>query len=418
MQNHYFATDKTRELLKRLSWMPKGDYEIKNEKIFVFEKLARLVTTRIKSDHSQLEAVAMELFDKALVSPHEAASQWGIVPRPYRIVEAPNGGLMLFHAPFNARLPVLYASRVEAIPALAKILSGEIIHGRGGFTYKSQPMVLLSPVKPDSLPPNPLTHAAAACKRKPAKTLKGRFLEGVEFIHGFDPVSYQDFCAIKEAEREWQRINAVIAPNLAFTESLWERISEFKLESLNSSEYLLLDHAGHRLSQLRGFYPELGMLNDSTLYNLFNIFQYSSKYNSTWSPYRDVYFAFYLLGRLIGGRHEHYMVMDVGKWVAHFFLNEGKDVHTALANARAAAAYENALMLLTLRISDAMSFLAKENERQIEQDNARLDGLHFNVSGVNKNDAIELLAQSMFNTDADTAVRLADSLIKLTGNRN
>lgn len=50
MQNQYFVADEIRERLKKLNWIPKNDHEIRNKKVFVFEKLARLTTTRIKGE--------------------------------------------------------------------------------------------------------------------------------------------------------------------------------------------------------------------------------------------------------------------------------------------------------------------------------------------------------------------------------
>lgn len=365
----YFGglNDNLKEQLRSITGVPNSEYLVRNGSVFVFDKLVHVVKARQNTQpDTPLAELALTLLEEATVSAKEAVELWGVVPVPYEkeigaaedqgATEKQAGTQYVLHRPFDARLPEAYESDSAVQAALANILVGGIEHGTGDFSYRGQPMKLLEPLDtalparpamPEGLPPTRSVYTA---------------LGTVEYESGFEPVSEAMFNLVKQTEAVW-RDSSARASNDASDRAayLWAQAKHLRLESLNEPMNEVPEFGQEEFEELRSYYPELSMLTDGSLYDLFDSFQMECRFINGWSANRDDEFLFYLMGKVADRMNDHDTARDVGQWVASALLS-GKSLDTALEFGRDANRYNEAIGKLSHRIADAMRFLAADKK--------------------------------------------------------
>lgn len=350
--------------------VPNATYLVKGGRVFVFDKLVKLVEER-QSD-LPLDELARSLIAEATVSAKEAVETWGVVPEPYKLVELPDNSWMIYHRPFNARLPGIFRSKDEARDTFIHLLLGGIHAGNGDFAYRGQPMFLCDPLDTTQLPSRPVIQrvedSELARPPLPPMFLRGDesgqlgyvALRGLSYESGFDPVSEALFDDAKELEATW-RNDSTRAARYAQDHAgdIWARAATLRLDALNDPTDEVPEYGQGDSAELRLLYPELAMLADGSLYAWFDVYQAECCFLNGWEANRDDDFLFYLLGQVAGSQYEQDTAKEVGRWAAYALLR-GDSLDAALAFGRAAALYDSAISRLARRIADAMQFVAAD----------------------------------------------------------
>lgn len=356
--NYYLRNldENLKEELRQIDGVPNATYAVQNGQVFVFNKLLKLVNeARALRPDAPLADLALDLLPDATVSAKEAVEIWHVDIEPFDWVVNPAGGKMIRHRAFNARLPGSFEHESEAHQAFATLLLGGVLPGSGDFTYRGQAMTLCEPLDTSLLPPRPCfdrlprAESDLAAEETP-----------VAYQHGFEPISEALFNDVIKREAEWRK-DTRRAERYAHDRAadIWSRAASLGLERLNVAEATVPDYAELDCAELRLLYPELAMLSDGTLYELFDVYQNECCYISGWTAYRDDNFLFYVIGRLATSREERDNAETVGRW-ACFALLVGDSLDAAMAFARSASAYDRAISSLAERTKGAMRFLASD----------------------------------------------------------
>jgi len=342
----YYFGDGLQEVLRQIDGIPNATYVVKDNGVFVFDKLVHLVRDRRKAGSGQpVDELARELVAKAIVSAKEAVDVWGIDPYPYRV-----DVMTIWHHSFNAELPVVFESKKDLHDALASLLVGGVIPGRGDFMYRNQPMLLRDYMGVKRLPPRPVIHCNEAF------SLDDAVLRGMEYKSGFTPISPVLFDKVNELEMAWvSDSQQAIRHAKKHAASLWARASEFGLEALSGD---VVKRQEQDCMTLRELYPELSMLSDDALFSWFDSYQFDYHRNNHWTPNRDDDFLFFLLGNTDAPQFDPI----VGQWMGYALL-QGDSLSEAVVFARSANMYDVALSSLVHRIANAMQFLAEDEKR-------------------------------------------------------
>ncbi|HHQ4642255.1 TPA: hypothetical protein ACSP3W_000499 [Aeromonas veronii] len=345
---YYFGHgDGLKDSLRQIEGIPDVAYLVKEGKVFVFDKLERLVSAQLKLNPDlPIEDLARGLVDEATVSAVDAVKIWGVVPEPYEV-----SGLMIRHRHFNAMLPGCWQNLDDLQSVLAKILLGEIHAGVGEFTYRGQPMTLCASFDPSLLPPRPVILQA----KEPESFYSS--LDGVLYEPGFEPISESLFNDVKSRELSWKNDCAkTISYTRQHAEQVWALVAKLGLDSLNDQTDEVPDYGQDDFAELRSLYPELSMLSDGSFYSLFDQYQMDCCYINGWTANRDDGFLFYLLSQVASRQLEG---NEVGKWIAYYLLR-GDSLVDAIACGLATNLYDNAIFNLARRVADIMRFLSEE----------------------------------------------------------
>jgi len=375
----YFGdqNDKLKEELREIKGVPSTAYLVKEEGVFVFDKLVQLVKEHQKEQpHAQLqdmarsltvEELALSLLAEATVSAKEAVMVWGIVPVPYQTetlmamdtatLEAHATGRIIMHRPFNARLPGVILGDAGVHAAFANLLEGGIHPGTGDFTYRGQPMTLRDPLDLTLLPARPKIPEGPATEGWIYTALGN-----VDFVDGFEPVSEVLFNSVKEMEAGWSAdCDRALKHVQGRASEVWAQAAGLRLDTLNDPADEVQEYGEEEFPKLRTLYPELSMLSNGSLYSLFDAYQLECLYINGWTANRDDDFLFYLLGKAADASIDHERGKKIGEWVAVALLH-GKALEEALEFGRSADLYNQAIGKLAQRIADAMRFLAEDKK--------------------------------------------------------
>lgn len=351
-----FFNDPLKKKLREVEGIPKADYVVENERVFVFNVLVERV--RELSSQSPLsrtiDEIAQQALPNAWVSPIEALSRWGIVPVPYEKVES-QGQLAILHKPFNALLPNRYAEEGDRDRDLAKLLLGQIVEGEGDFVFAGQPMNLRQSLNPNLLPPRPVFEELDELERfeiEPSFT----YLSRLTYEPGFDPLSKDWFDCIKNLKYEWisfnDRIKPLICSNLQL---IWSRTEEIDWTQWN--ELVTEEEVREDLTKLRMSFPELNAMPDGALYGLFDKYQLDCWNFKRWSVYREEGFFFFLLGQLSVSRStDGKEAFDAGEFVGYELLR-GQSLSESIEAGKAWLVYDKAIDSLAHKVSEIIEFL-------------------------------------------------------------
>jgi len=196
--------DELREQLRLIDGVHAVSYQVRGEKVFVFEKLVQLVK---QNGHNLASAIS--LISQATIPATEVVEEWSIFPQPYyRAPDDSGQGQVICHYFFNACLPRKYADSGSCIKDAAGLLLGYHVDGKGDFVYRGQSMVLREPFSLDCLPAQPdWVVPPGEC------TAVYTHLWNTDFVSGFAPVTKSLFAGVKLAEWEW---NHAIAATYAY----------------------------------------------------------------------------------------------------------------------------------------------------------------------------------------------------------
>lgn len=350
--------DPLREALREIEGIPNAKYLVRNGRVFVFEKLVRLVSEKGGQPRDiNLADLARSLIDDATVSAEEAVSRWWIIPEPYE-VEAADAEFVIRHKPFNAFVPGVFSSREATHGTLVKLLLGEIVHGeRSTFVYRGQPMTLPKQIDGLSLSMLPTFGQTNESGQEPWVGLAN-----VEWTSGFEPINEYRFLRAREAERAWKCACVEIEWGATRRlQEIWSNVPVFDLKRLNTDDVELWYDDKDVIAQLRSLYPELGDLAGGVLHMSFDNYQTECWNARSWEPSRDEEFVFYLLGRLVDQNGSDYHSIALGKWLAWAWFH-GHSLDGALQFAATVRYCSKTAYEIANWTRDVMLFLAKDAE--------------------------------------------------------
>lgn len=354
--------------LREIDGVPNATYLVNDGKVFVFDKLVRLVRDHMDSfayqqNPSPLSEFATDFVSKSYVSAIEAIDRWGIVPEPYELVTNEVGETTIFHKAFNARLPIICKEKRDAEKVLADILLDKIIPGDGDFIYNEQAMILTHSLFSTPIPSKPEIQS---------EDVDDNFYEyiplnNVQFKPGFSPVTESLYNDVKERFIVWKKdlynIGKYIYRNGS---NIWGQIESFGLEVLNNEKYVVSDYDRDAIADLRKEFPELSMLTDGTLYELYDFYQISICYTNGWEASRGNEFLFYLIGSSFNDSLTSEDKLFIGKCVSYAFLI-GQSFSESCTFALASSQYNDTLNKLSHYIESAMTFLAEDKQDKTNQ---------------------------------------------------
>ncbi|MGF6440352.1 hypothetical protein [Paraburkholderia youngii] len=353
--HHMSAGDQFKERLREISGIPNASYEVRGERVFVFEKLLRNVQAlRMAADDVDLPDIALRLVDGATVAPLEAVDRWKIMPVPYEIEERRRGVVTIRHRPFNARIPGVFNDRVDAQPALVQLLMGEVVPGAGEFNYEGQPMTLCDPLSVDAFTMAPPVQLPGAAAERP---WVGNWVEPAvpNWLDGFPPLPEERFIELSHACRAWDAACDVMDQRVVTeARTIWARAGELGLSALNDPDDVVDDGHGEKIKGLRECYPELSMLTDGSLY--WQYYMYMPGDADFWDLRRTNDFIAYLAGSLIDDSLDEEGTTSLGKWFLYQLLS-GSPVAEAKRFALEVESNRRTANRISRRMSEAMRFL-------------------------------------------------------------
>lgn len=356
---YYFGNndDGLREEIRQIEGVPNATYLVADNKVFVFAKLLRLVKEKfglLQLKGEQRKQGILALVPEAWTTPLSAVADWDVVPVPYE-VRAEMDGFTIFHRPFNAVIPARFTSRDALNDALSLLLIGGVVKGGDAdFTHQHQPFKLLAPFSTSELPQRPDIGAEVD---GPQAT---KALDTCGFIDGFAPLSRDLYDQIVSLRMSWQAASKV-ASDRVYSALSSLPIDRFALESLNGAQRDMSDVA-EVVAELRGHYPELGMLTDTELYDRFDSYQSECCFINGWDATRDDEFLLYLLGQAASKDDlDGDSAREVGR-IAAFLALSGMEMQEAFGTAMKWRAYDHALSSLYWRSNTVMSYLRTERE--------------------------------------------------------
>ncbi|MFP3637460.1 hypothetical protein [Paraburkholderia sp. SIMBA_054] len=349
--------DSLREILRNVEDIPNAVYQVRGDKVFVFDKLVQLADALgMKASEPEFSDLSRRLIDKACVTAQDAVTHWKIVPSPYEIEAIAGGAFAIRHRPFKARLPGVYASEEAMHAALVTLLMGGIVPGPGNFEYRGQPMSAQAPFDLDGFtmaPPEVPEHNASLWLR----------LGRVEWRPGMPLISQELFQHAKELETAWKRAcSSMEAAVDRFTASLWLDATSLGFEQLNDPRDIVDEADRDQVPGLRVAYPELEMLSDGTLWSLYDSYQFECWQLRSWDPVREDEFLFFLIGcvtDVAAGRKRS--AVSVGKWVAYHWKSGNSFAEAKWFGCQVRFNSELAGDV-AMRIADAMDFVEQDEK--------------------------------------------------------
>lgn len=360
---HYFfgniaGDDDIKECIRSIDGVPNADYKVfDSDNVFVFKKLLELVKESGVTTNTPeaFDNAALSLVPKAIMSPIDAVSNFGVIPK-YLKVKISNGGSVLHHKYFHATIPAIFSSKNELDEAIATLLLGGDIHAQDtdiDFVYKNQGYKFegtLS-VPDDVVKPHFGFLKNAGVENNPVN---------ITFVEGFPLLSKELFNTSKLTIENWENdVEQVRAYTDTHIDKLWTRTAEFGFDKLNNKNDVLSDEDDVKFAEtLQKIYPELSMLSAATLKNLYDSFYGDEFYGSCEEPYRNEDFVLYLLGQLKGD-NKNFTVVKTGQFIGHELLRD-KGMSDALDFLDYVIKYDTVIREVKETISDIVLFLAGE----------------------------------------------------------
>lgn len=334
-------------------------YAIHNNRVFAVKNLVSLLEEYTQDTNSDCRINTEDLFElvsKAWVDPIVAVEKWDVIPEPYSVVDEADG-FRIRHQAFNAVIPEIYKTTKDLNRALAHLLSGGIIEGKGEFSYKDQFLNLYCPPFPPELPLQP----ALKTKELTVPAHCTSYLLNTSYEPGFSPLAHSEFNHIRSLELAWRDTSAAVSLFMKCNEiDLWSAATHFHFERMVHSD----KHHVHKLDTdvilLRKCYPELDAMSSHSLYNWFGDYQGECRYLGCSSTSHDDGFLRYMLGQLAsGGTLRGMSAVEVGTYAAFVYLT-GEDPDTALISGLECYNYQRAVDNFSSRTAIIMRFLQSE----------------------------------------------------------
>lgn len=345
-----------REALREMPGVPGVRYQVDGDRVFVFDRLVGLVSDHgLGADRKPDPAKVAKLLPSAWLSADEAV-QAGVVPEPYEVAQ--EGGLYrVRHRHFDAWLPGVHREKQSADRDLAQLLLGRVISGQGDFNYRGQAMSLVEPYDLSKL-------SFKLQLRVERNGVAQDHWAMPKFVDGLAPLTATTYATIAETYQGWHADRAaLIRLAKARSHALWGRAAELQFDQLNDADSSVPEYRSEDAAALRGCYPELAMLNDGSLCDLFGEFAEDCLMARRWMPYRHEDFLFYLLGiHAVGADVEGEEIREAGYSVAAG-LSEGLPLDEAVRIAAAASSHARTVCSMALRARKAVQFLESEVTR-------------------------------------------------------
>ncbi len=355
------SDDTLKEELRGIDGIPNATYLVDDNRVFVFGKLVHLVKSTagvLELEGEARRCAVRDLCAQAWVSPTEAVAEWDVVPVPYE-VRVDGSWRSIVHRPFSARIPQRFATQEALQEALSLLLIGGVVAGeeQPDFVYAQQGFKLVESFSADSLPPRPTFPASL----DDAASSGGAWRLPQPFVAGFTPVNQGQYDHIATLATSWRAATRAAQDAVARADGLWGLATAFPLASLNDVHRNPEIEIAEDVAALRELYPELTVLSDTELYARFDWYQSECCYINGWDASRDDEFLLYLIGCLAPGELGGDGAKELGSIAAFAALN-GAGVEGALKFGRAWQEYHGAICRLESRMSDAMRFLARQQE--------------------------------------------------------
>ncbi|MBQ69011.1 hypothetical protein CL689_03000 [Candidatus Saccharibacteria bacterium] len=361
------GNDNLKERLRAIQGVPNVIYEIRGDKVFVFDALVDLTIMASREKGEDLDdSEVLALIKQAELTPIEAVEKYGVCPTQFRPERLSSGGYRIVHRPLNAVLPGPYENHTDLNKALATLLMGRNIDGKGETEYRGQPLTLIDPLSLVKTEDVPAYGAFIQSNLKPYLNLGS-----VHHVAGFEPMSKELFDAASEQERAWAfsdlSAREVARGRLAKAwPSLKNRVVDTANTAYSQATHLTADEI-EEVAALRRFYPELVDVHAyAVLQSISDYHSCELGIRSTGADGREEEFLFYLIGKATAGAEVKYSIAAHGERVSYFII-QGKTLSAAIENASRCTAYDKALSRLCSNLAKASRFLKEETEKNSKQ---------------------------------------------------
>lgn len=349
----------SKERLARLPGVPGFSFLAAAHGVFVFDKLARLVSeSGVDLDAPASVPKVEGLIPLAWVCPEEAVCVWGVRPDGY--VAKPmsgNTGWQITHETLGASVPTTFENAVVAHLALSKILLGEIIEGVGEFTCLGQPLKGLGHTL-DELPSMPLTDLPG----KPSSSLG--WLAHCQWMPGHSLIEKDFFGRLLHATDTWGRRFGQLEE---FVRDRMAAVSEFlksvRIPRIEDQSWSLDQDEQDDAQAHLAYYPEV-QTSLEIFWGLYDDYAHAQGFRRA-IPYRCEGFLLYVLAHLGNPDTAPHDLQTKGTVIAFNLLN-GLGLDEALAEANIVMRYHANLRAQCLYVDRVMSYLARTEKRKAE----------------------------------------------------
>lgn len=352
--------DNLKERLRAIQGVPNITYEIRGDRVFVFNALADLTIIASREKGKDLDdAEVLALMPQAQLTPIEAVERYGVWPSQYKPERLPEGGYKIVHWRLNATLPGVYESHTELNNALAKLLMGKKVEGEGETDYRGQALTLVEPLSLSKTEDVPVYGAPARSDLKPYLNLGS-----IAHVDGFDPISKELFDAAAEQEKTWTLADlSARARARDLLAKAWPILENKVVDTTNTAyseaSHLTTDEL-EEIAALRRFYPELKEVHAYAVLQSFSDYHsVELGIRSTGVYEREQEFLFYLIGKATASAEVKYSIAAHGERVAYFLI-KGEKMPIAIEKASQCTAYDRELSRLCSNLAKACLFLKED----------------------------------------------------------
>lgn len=354
------AKDRVRHALRGIQGIPNAAYLVSETRVFVFEKLVKLVVDARLDTQRDVIAI-LDLSPLAWVCPDEAVRQWAVQPVGYRLdVIGMDKGWQIRHEAFGAIIPCSFLTKDAALTALSKILMGQVVGEGGNLDYFGQALLVHQDVMPlmGQMPQLPLPGVTASHRSQSLR--KDSWLPGHSLI---DQATFDEACCL---ETEWReqigQFEAYVQANFVQLQAV---VASLSLAVAHDMPYPLDSDELVQATALEGLYPELQSLSPAWIWHMFGDFCMINGYRNI-VVMRDDEFISFMLGKLGVKDCGQYAASEIGLSIAYFLLL-GIDFESACIQAQAIHAFSVTLSTRTMYIQRVMQHLAKEEDRELRR---------------------------------------------------
>lgn len=352
-----YSLDRVRLNLRNIPGIPNASYLTSDTRVFVFEKLVRLVIDAdldLKNDVARV----LDLAAMAWVCPEEAVRVWGATPVGYRIEACEKDrGWQIRHDAFSGVVPLTFLSMTEAQTALSKMLMGSTVGDGGNMVCTGQPLILAQDAMPDlgTMPNLPLPGLKA--------TVQHGWLKHAAWLAGHSLIDRSVYDQTCEAERQWREVIGQLDAFVNANHSdLLAIISKQRLIFEGDLPYPLDSDDEAEAQEMAELYPELVGTSTAWLWHKASDFSSAQGWRSL-IKMRDDRFISFLLGMVAVPCCSHYAAEQVGISVAYFLL-QGDDLDGAGKRAKELYNYSSNLSARSMYIQRAMQHIKHDAERK------------------------------------------------------
>ena len=365
--SYFGGNDSLKERLRTIQGVPNITYDVRSDKVFVFDALVDLVIMASREKGKDLDdAEILALLPQAELTPIEAVERYGVWPSQYKPERLSKGGYRIVHWPLNSVLPGVYEDHATLNNALARLLVGGKIEGNAKTEYRGQPLDLIDPLAMTKVDDVPTYGAVIRDNLKPYLSLGS-----LSYVEGFEPISKELFDAAAEQEKTWALADlSARAYARELFAKVWPILQNKVVDIVNTAyseaTHLTADELDE-ITALRRFYPELKEIHAyAVLQSLSDYHSVELGIRSTGAYEREQEFLFYLMGKATANAGVKYAIAAHGERVAYFLI-KGRLLPTAMQKASECTAYSRDLGLLCSNLAKACRFLKEDAQSNVQQ---------------------------------------------------